>query len=197
MERKSLNIELRSKTGKGVCRRLREKGLVPAVVYGKGIEPVPVTVEPKALAAAIAGEGGHNNLITLNGGEGLEGAVVIVADILRGSIRGEFRHVDLHKINLAENVHVEVPVSLKGTAAGVKEGGLLDFAMHNLEIECLPTLIPEHIEVDVTELAIGHSIHVSELVLPEGVKVLADMKASVVSVLGRVKEEEAPAAEEK
>ncbi|RQW78355.1 MAG: 50S ribosomal protein L25, partial [Geobacter sp.] len=80
------------------------------------------------------------------------------------------------------------------TAVGVKEGGLLDFAMHAVQVECLPNQIPEHIDVDVTDLTIGHSIHVGDLKLPTGVKVLEDAKASVISILGKAKEEEAPAA---
>jgi large subunit ribosomal protein L25 len=195
MEQRILNVELREKTGKGVCRQLRAQELVPGVVYGKGMEPVAVTVQPKELAAAIAGEGGQNHLITLKGGGALDGNVTIVADLLKDPIKGILRHVDLHKIDLTEKVRVEVAINLVGTAAGVKEGGLLDVAMHAVEVECLPNQIPEHIDVDVTALTIGHSIHVGDLQLPAGLKVLADVRASVVSVLGKAKEEAAPAAE--
>lgn len=195
MEQRELNIELRTKTGKNACRQLRSKDLVPGVVYGKGMEAVGITVKPKELAAAIAGEGGRNHLITLKGGGSLDGSVVIVADLLRDALRRDVQHVDLHKVNLTEKVRVEVALNLVGTAKGVKDGGLLDFAMHAVEIECLPTQIPEHIDVDIAELTIGHSIHVSDLQLPAGVKVLADSRASIVSVLGKSREEAAPAAE--
>lgn len=193
MEQRELNVELRSRTGKGICRQLRMKDLLPGVVYGKGMEATPVTVSPKELAAAIAGEGGQNHLITLKGGA-LEGSVVIVADLLKDPVKGFLRHVDFHKIDLAVKVKVEVAINLVGTAVGVKEGGLLDFAMHAVQVECLPNQIPEHIDVDVTDLTIGHSIHVGDLKLPAGLKVLEDVKASVVSILGKAKEEEAPAA---
>ncbi len=196
MEQRELNVELRTMSGKNGCRKLRSNDLLPGVVYGKGMDAVPVTVKPKELAAAITGEGGLNHLITLKGGGSLDGSMVIVADLLRGALRGEFRHVDLHRVNLEEKVRVEVAFNLVGTAKGVKDGGMLDFAMHNIEIECLPAQIPEHIDVDVTELTIGHSIHISNLQLPAGVKVLADPRASIVSVLGKAREEEAaPAAE--
>ena len=196
MEQRELNVELRTMSGKNGCRKLRSNDLLPGVVYGKGIDSVSVTVKPKELAAAIAGEGGLNHLITLKGGGSLDGSVVIVADLLRGALRGDFRHVDLHKVNLTEKVRVEVAFNLVGTAKGVKDGGMLDFAMHAVEIECLPTQIPEHIDVDVTELTIGHSVHISDLQLPAGVKVLADSRASIVSVLGKAREEEAaPAAD--
>lgn len=194
MERRELTVELRSKTGKGISRRLRAQGLIPGIVYGKGMEAVPVSVNSRELNAAIAGEGGHNNLLTLKGAEGLDGNVVIVADLLREPLKRKAMHVDLHKINLTEKIKVEVPINLVGTAAGVIAGGLLDFAKHVLEVECLPTQIPEHIDVDVTELTINHSIHVGDLIIPDGVKVLEDPRASVVSILGKAQEEEQAAA---
>jgi len=197
MERRELTIELRSKTGKGISRRLRVEGLVPGIVYGKGMEAVPVSVNQRELNEAIAGEGGHNSLLTLKGGDGLNGDVVIVADLLRDPLKGIAMHVDLHKINLTEKIKVEVRINLVGTAAGVIAGGLLDFAKHVIEVECLPTQIPDHIDVDVTELTINHSIHVGDLNIPDGVKVLEDSRVSVVSILGKAKEEErtAPVAE--
>jgi large subunit ribosomal protein L25 len=190
MEQQVLNVELRENTGKGVCRRLRASGLIPGVVYGKGMESVPVTVNPKELAAAIAGEGGQNHLLTIKGGGTLDGNVIIVADLLVDPLKGFFRHVDLHKIDLAEKIRVAVAINLVGTAIGVTEGGLLDFAMHAVEVECLPNQIPEHIDLDVTDLIVGHSLHVADLKLPAGVKVLDDTRASVVSVLGKAREEE-------
>jgi large subunit ribosomal protein L25 len=196
MERKELAVELREKTGKGISRQLRGKGLIPGIVYGKGMDSVPVTLNPKELSCAIAGEGGHNNLLTLRGVESLNGNVVIVAELLRDPLKGNAMHVDLHKIDLTEKIRVEVPINLVGTAAGVIAGGLLDFAKHFIAVECLPTEIPEHIDVDVTELTVGHSIHVGEIQVPAGIKVLEDSRASVVSILGKAKEEETAAAAE-
>jgi large subunit ribosomal protein L25 len=192
MQQKELTIEARPATGKGAARKLRAQGKVPGIVYGKGMEAVSVSVEPKSLLAAIAGEGGRNNLITLNGGS-LNGSMVIVSELQRDALKGVPVHVDFHKISLTDKIRVQVPVSMKGTAVGVREGGLLDVVMHSLSIECLPTAIPEHLDVDVTQLTIGHSIHVGDLKLPAGIRVLDDSKASIVSVLGRAKEE-APAA---
>lgn len=194
MEQKTMSIELRDKNGKGVARKLRDQGVVPGVVYGKGIEPVSVKVGVKELAAAISGEGGLNSLITLSGGGSLNGNIVIVADMQRNPLKGDILHVDFHRISLDEKVKVHVPVVMVGTAAGVKEGGMLDVVTYTLDVECLPTSIPEAINVDVTNLAIGHSIHVSELVLPQGIKVLNDPETPIVSIHGKAKEE-APAAE--
>lgn len=190
MQQTSLNVELRNGTGKGISRRLRAKEQLPGIVYGKGMESVAVAVDRKELQKAVAGEGGHNNIITLQGA--LDGTMVIVADMERHAIKGYPTHVDLHKISLTEKVRVKVPVKIVGNAAGVKAGGLLDVVMHELMAECLPTEIPEHIDVDVTELTIGHAVHVSEIALTQGIKLLDDPKAPVVSVLGKAKEE-APA----
>lgn len=196
MEQKAISIDLRAGTGKGVARKLRAQGMAPGVVYGKGIEPVPVIVNSKELLAAIAGEGGRNNLIRLQGGGSLDGGTAIVADVQKTALKGELVHVDLHKIDLADLVHVKVQIAVVGTAAGVKEGGLLEVVTHSLDIECLPGAIPEHLEVDVTPLAIGQSFHVSDLVLPEGVKALDDAKMTIASVHGRAKEQEAATSEE-
>jgi large subunit ribosomal protein L25 len=193
MQQKQLNVELRSKTGKGISRQLRSADMVPGVVYGKGMDPIAVSIKHRELRAATAGEGGQNNLITLVGGGSLDQSMAIIVDLQRDALKGTYKHVDLHRINMTEKLRVTVPVALKGSAIGVKEGGLLDLAHHELHVECLPGNIPDHIEIDVTNLAIAQSIHVSELVLPEGVKVLDNPKTPVVSVLGRAKEVEAPA----
>jgi len=195
MQQKVMNIELRSKTGKGISRQLRGAEKVPGVVYGKGMDPMAVSINYRDLQAALSGEGGQNNLITLVGGGSLDQSMAIIADLQRDALKGTYKHVDLHCINMNEKLRLTVPVVLVGTAIGVKEGGLLDFAHHELHVECLPANIPDHIEIDVTTLAIAHSIHVNEIPLPEGVKILDNPKTPVVSILGRVKEEEAPAPE--
>ena len=183
MSQQVLSIELREKVGKGICRKLRSASKIPGVVYGKGMESVPVTVSPRELNAATAGEGGLNNLLTLSGGGALDGVTVIVSDLQKDCLKGTPTHVDLHKISMTEKLRVTVPVSFVGTAIGVKAGGLLDPLMHEIEVECLPGNIPDHIEVIVRNLAVGEAFHVSDLVLPEGVKVLTDAKASLVTIL--------------
>jgi large subunit ribosomal protein L25 len=193
MQQKQMNIELRTKTGTGVSRRLRNADMVPGVVYGKGVDPVAVSIKSRDLQQAISGAGGQNNLITLIGGGSLDQNIAIVADIQRDPIKRSFKHVDLHRINPNEKLRLTVPVVLTGTAIGVKEGGLLDLAHHELHIECLPGNIPDSIVIDVTDLKIAHSIHISEIPLPEGITIIGQPKVPVVSVLGRAKED-APAA---
>lgn len=192
MSMNELNVELRAKTGKGISRQLRLAGRIPGIVYGKGFNATAVSVDQRELLKTLSGDAGQSTLITLKGADELNGAVVIVADMLLNPIKGTPRHVDLHKVNMDEKVRVEVKVRLKGTAKGVKDGGLLEFVKHSVELECLPALIPAHIDVDVTTLTIGHSIHVSDLQLPANVRLLDDQKAAIVSVIGKTKEE-APA----
>ena len=189
MQNKQLNIELRSKTGKGISRQLRSADMVPGVVYGKGMDPIAVSIKHRELRAATAGEGGQNNLITLVGGGSLDQSMAIIVDLQRDPLKGTYRHVDLHRVNMTEKLRVTVPVVLKGTAIGVKEGGLLDLSHHELHVECLPGNIPDHIEIDVTNLAVTHSIHVHEIPVPDGVKILDNPNSAVVSILGRLKEE--------
>jgi large subunit ribosomal protein L25 len=193
MSMKELNVELRTKTGKGISRQLRIAGRIPGIVYGKGFNSTAISVDQRELLKTVAGEDGQNALISLNGAGDLKGAVVIVASMLLDPIKGTPRHIDLHKVNMEEKVRVEVKLRLKGTAKGVKDGGMLEFVKHTVELECLPALIPGHIDVDVTNLTVGHSIHVSDLQLPANVRLLDDQKAAIVSVIGKYKEEEAPA----
>jgi large subunit ribosomal protein L25 len=190
MQEKQLNIELRSKTGKGISRQLRMADMVPGVVYGKGMDPIAVSVKHRELRSATSGEGGQNNLITLVGGGSLDQAVAIIVDLQRDALKGTYKHVDLHRVNMTEKLRVTVPIILKGEAIGVKEGGLLDLAHHELHVECLPGNIPDHIEIDITGLAVTDTIHVCDIQLPEGIKILDNPKTSVVSVLGRAKEAE-------
>jgi large subunit ribosomal protein L25 len=181
-----LNVELRSKTGKGICRQLRTAGRIPGIVYGKGFDSTAVSLDQRELLKVV--EKAQGSLITLKGADSLDGAVVIVASMLMNPIKGTPRHIDLHKVNMDEKVKVEVKIKLKGTAKGVKDGGLLEFVKHTVEIECLPALIPSHLDVDVTALTIGHSIHVSDIQLPANIKLVDDPKASIVSILGKTKE---------
>ena len=192
MSMKELNFELREKTGKGICRQLRTAGRVPAVVYGKDFTSTAISVDQRELLKIISGDGGKNSLITLNGADPVNGSVVLVENMLLNPIKGTPRHVDLHKVIYGQKMRVVVNLKLVGTAKGVKDGGLLEFLKHSVEIECLPMQIPAHIDVDVTDLTIGHSIHASELKLPEGIRLLDSGESTIVSIIGKAIEVEAP-----
>ena len=197
MAETELNVTLRNGIGKGGARALRRQNLVPAVVYGRGLEPCAVTVEPKALKKAIATESGWNTLITLKGEGAFSGKVVILKDMQVDPIRRDVQHADFQVIDLKKKVHVMVPVHPVGKSEGEKVGGSLQIIRHELEVFCLPSGIPGAIEVDVTSLNIGDVLHVEDLVLPAGVEVPHEVNFTVITVTGHKAEEgEEGAAEE-
>lgn len=197
MAQAELNVTLRDGSGKGVARALRRKNLVPAVVYGKGLEPCAITVEPKSLQKAIATESGWNTLITLKGEGAFNDRVVILKDMQQDPIRRDVQHADFQVIDMKKKVHVMVPVHPVGKSEGEKIGGSLQVIRHELEVVCLPTAIPGAIEVDVTSLGIGDVLHVEDLVLPAGIEVPHEVNFTVITVTGHKPEAaEGEAAEE-
>ncbi len=195
MAQTELNVILREGVGKGSARSLRRQGLIPAVVYGKGMDSCSLSVSPKALEAAIATEAGWNTLITLKGEGAFDGKVVILKDLQVDPVRGEALHADFQTIELGKKVHVMVPVHPQGKSQGEKQGGTLELIRHEVEVVCLPNAIPSAINIDVSALKIGDVVHVDELVLPEGVEVPHEVNFTVLTIKGR-KEEAAEAVEE-
>lgn len=195
MAKSVLNVETRVRIGKGGARKVRQDGLVPAVVYGKGIEALNLRLDPKALQQAIATEAGWNTLITLKGDGPFDGKVVILKDMQVDAIRRDPQHIDFLAIDLKEALAVMVPVQPVGKSKGEVEGGNLQLVRHELELYCLPTNIPTSIDIDVTALNIGDSVHIEDVTLPEGVESQHDVNFTVLTVVGR-KAEEIEAGEE-
>jgi large subunit ribosomal protein L25 len=189
MAKSVLNVEPRVRTGKGGSRKVRQDGLVPAVVYGKGIDSLNLRLDPKALQQAVATEAGWNTLITLKGDGPFDGKVVILKDMQIDAIRRDVQHVDFHAIDLKQKLAVMVPVQPVGKSKGEIEGGTLQLVRHELEVLCLPTNIPTSIEIDVTELNVGDSIHIDEVSLSEDVESQHDVNFTVLTVVGRMAEE--------
>lgn len=196
MAQSNLMVSQRANLGKGGARAARRQGLVPAVVYGKGLEPCAVNVEPKSLEQAIGTEAGWNTLITLSGEGPVDGRVVILKDLQMDPIRREPLHADFQVIDLAKKIHVMVPVHPVGKSAGEKAGGNLQVVRHELEVACLPTAIPGAIEVDVTSLGIGDVLHIADIELPDGIEAPHDVNFTVITVTGHKAEEEAVGEEE-
>jgi len=189
MAKSVLNVETRVRTGKGGSRKVRQDGLVPAVVYGKGVEALNLRLDPKALQKAVATEAGWNTLITLKGNGPFDGLVVILKDLQIDAIRRNPIHVDFLAIDLKKTLAVMVPVQPVGKAQGEVEGGTLQLIRHELEVYCLPTNIPTSIEIDVTALNVGEGIHIDEVSFPEGVESQHDVNFTVLTVVGRMAEE--------
>jgi large subunit ribosomal protein L25 len=164
----TVTAQRRDERGKGPARRLRQKGLIPAVVYGRKSEPTHLAVDPALLMKAIETPHRFNTVLTLQ----LDGVEkhVLFKDYTVDPVSRRLLHADFLEVKLDEPVKVEVPVVTTGRAAGQAEGGILSIATHEIVLEALPAKIPVRIEVDVTELKIGQSIHVSELTPPEGCK---------------------------
>ncbi len=184
-----LNVETRVRMGKGGSRKVRRDGLVPAVVYGKGIEALNLRLDPKNLQQAVATEAGWNTLITLKGDGPFDGLVVILKDMQIDAIRRDVQHVDFYAIDLKKNIAVMVPVKPVGKSLGEIEGGTLQLVRHELQVYCLPTNIPISIEIEVSTLEVGDAIHIDEVTFPEGVESQHDVNFTVLTVVGRMAEE--------
>jgi len=180
----TLKSTRRDGVGKGVARRLREAGNVPAIYYGRGETPVAISVQVKELELLLHGASGSNVIVDLKV-EGAEAAdrKAIIREVQRHPVRGTILHVDLQHISLSERITVEVPVVLVGVPTGVKDGGgILEHNLREVEVECLPTEIPEKFTVDVSHLNIGESVHVSDLVIGN-VKVNTEAERTVATVV--------------
>lgn len=191
MSQAELNVSTRTRLGKGGNRVLRREEQAPAVVYGKGMEPCSITIEPKAFKKALSTD--INTLITLKGDGPFDGKVVIVKEIKKHAIRRNIVHVDFMAIDLTKPVQVMVPVHTIGKSQGEKDGGSLQLIRHELEILCLPTAIPAAIEINVAALKIGAVVHVKDLQLPEGVKAPHDVNFTILTVAGVATEDEGQA----
>ena len=186
MAENAIQIQLREHAGKGVARKLRAAGRIPGVVYGRALPPVAISLDPRVLRRVLVrSDAGLNTLLSLDveGGGALQGKPVLVRELQRDPVKGEYLHADLFAVDLAQKIQVAVPIHVVGKAAGVELGGILDHSLRELELTCLPTEIPREIQVDVSALGVGDSLHVRDLVLPPGVELRSDLELSVVSVV--------------
>ncbi|HOJ26444.1 MAG TPA: 50S ribosomal protein L25 [Candidatus Saccharicenans sp.] len=186
-----IKAEIRKEVGKNAAGRLRRQGLVPAILYGGGTASQPLTLKKKDILEILKSQTGENTIfrVTMDSQE----KDVMLKDIQINPVTDELTHVDLIEISMDKPVRVAVPVELVGEPVGVKvEGGVADFLLRELEVECLPREIPESIKIDISNLHIHQSIKVQNLDLPAGVKVYADPNAAIV-VISSVAQEAAPA----
>ena len=178
----------RTETGKNANNRLRAAGMIPGVLYGStGQPPVPVSVSPKQIGAILRTGRGESTLFALEiGGSSRK---VVLKDYQVDPVRGALLHADFYEVDLKKPLTVKVHVVLHGTPVGVKtEGGFLEFITREVEVSCLPTEIPEKIDVDVSDLTIGKNVRVADLTLGDRVKVLTHEDVVVVHVIGKREE---------
>jgi large subunit ribosomal protein L25 len=188
-----LTAQKRTEIGRNAIKKVKNDGLVPGVIYGSNLEPINLQINGRELLNVLSRASGENILVELEIQDGNEkqNALAMIQEIQHHPLQREILHVDFHAVSANETVSAEIPIETTGEAVGVKvQGGLLEHILRYLEVECLPGDLPQLIEVDVTNLEVGQSLHVRELNLPPGVEATTDPEQTVVAVVEpRVEEE--------
>lgn len=197
MAQSTLNVSKRVRMGKSGARAIRKEGNVPAILYGKGEEPLALVINPGELKEALSTEAGENTLLEIvvkNDSAEIK-KLSLLREIQYDYITSKPIHFDFQTLDVSKKITVDVPVVITGRAKGVKEGGILEEILREISVECLPSDIPNSFEVDVSELEIGDSIHVNTLETTEGVSIMHEDEDTIVTVQApRV--EETPVEEE-
>jgi large subunit ribosomal protein L25 len=185
-----MTAEIREGVGKGKARKLRARGLIPAIFYGPRTKTIPLVINAKELAKTLQTEAGENVLIDLDiqRGSQSERKVVMVKDVQSNPLQGTTLHADFYEVAMDEMVTIEIPIHLVGKPEGTKMGGILEQVRRAIEIQCLPGDIPKGVDVDVSGLKIGDSIHVQDIHVEKG-KILSDTNFTIATVVPPVVEE--------
>jgi len=179
----TLEVSRREHVGKGVAKKLRATGQIPAVVYGAHRDPVAITVDRKSVTELIQkSDHGVRSIFLLRMAGTDQQRHAMIKDIQIDPISRRMTHIDFVRVVMDEVVRVTIPVHISGTAIGVKEGGILDWQVRDLHVECLPGAIPDAIDVDVSALGLHQYLRISDVKIPEGVKILDDTDRVVVGV---------------
>jgi large subunit ribosomal protein L25 len=198
-ERINVEVESRNEKGKNACRRIRVQGKIPANVYGLGLAPYPVAVDPSRVEEVLAMSSGRNTIFRLALAGASETRDVMLREMQRDPVSDRLIHVDFIRVDPEKKVTVSVPVNLVGTPEGVKnEGGILDFVQRTVEVSCLPFTIPERLDLDVSDLHLNQNVAVKDLQIGEGLEVLDDAEtilAVVAASRAEIAEEAAVEAE--
>ena len=184
MEKILLKADKRTEIGKGSARSLRRQDVLPAVMYGVG-EAIPIKLNRKEIQKLIYSGGGEHALITLElneGGSKTSEHPVLIKDYQREPVSEELVHVDFIEVSLKKKIKVTIPVIIIKEPAGIKMGGIMQHRVREIEVECLPTQIPDKIEIDAGSVEIGHSLHVSDIPPQEGLKIVTDPSEVILSV---------------
>ncbi|MCX7798389.1 MAG: 50S ribosomal protein L25 [Melioribacter sp.] len=179
MSELNINAKRRTISTKSVVNKLRKQGNVPGIYYAKGSEPIPIYLPELSLRPLVYTSETHIVNLIIDDSEPKKS---VLKDVQFDPVTDRIIHCDFMGISLDEKIEIEVPVVLQGTAIGIREGGLLQHQMHKLKVECMPTNIPEHIVVDISNLKIGESIHVKDLKL-ENIKILHNDDVIIASII--------------
>jgi large subunit ribosomal protein L25 len=189
MEEITLSVETRSDRGKGAARRLRRSGKVPAVFYGPKSSAMPIAVDRKDFASHVANLEGSHLIRFASSTADLQQRVALVREVQHHPVNGGILHVDFYEVDLTRRLRVTVPLHFIGKAKGVADGGILQPIVREMEVECLPSDIPQYIEVDVTALAIHDAVHLADVTMPANVSAVFETNEAVVTVLPPTVEE--------
>jgi large subunit ribosomal protein L25 len=190
-----LTAERRETTGRSAMRKLKGRGIIPAIVYGGKEKPQPLQVSRRDVNVMLSHASGENILVELEVAGEKNSRMAMIQEIQHSPVGGDVLHVDFHAVSMDERIEANIPLEAAGTANGVKNfGGLLEQSLRALEVECLPQDLPDKITVDVSELNIGDSIHVRDIHLPSGVTAKTPLDLTAFSVLAPAVEEEPVAA---
>jgi large subunit ribosomal protein L25 len=194
-----LKAQTRTVIGRNAIKKIKKQGLVPGVVYGSQAAPLALQVESRDLANVLAHASSEHVLVELEIADGSQSVtkLTLIQEVQHHPLRRELLHVDFHAVSTTEKITSEVPIEAYGEALGVRTfGGLLEYSLRVLEVECFPQDLPDIVRIDVTNLNIGESLHVRDIPLPSGVEAITDGDLTVVSVVAsRVGEEVAVTAE--
>lgn len=195
-----LKAKKRTLVGRNAIKRIREKGLVPGVIYGSNQQPMPLQVDSRQLSTVLAHASSEHILVELEIVDGDQGTnkLVLIQEVQHHPLKRDLVHVDFHAVSATEKITSAVPIETTGEALGVRTfGGLLEHSLRTLEVQCYPQDLPGIVQIDVTNLNIGETLHVRDLQLPAGVEAITDEDLTVVSVVAsRVGEETTETAEQ-
>ena len=179
MERLELQVNLREATGKGVARRLRAAGEIPAILYGSGTDAVSLRVSSRAVERLA----GTNQIIDLRGPAQVQGKLVLLKEFQRDPLSRNVLHADFYAVDTTQKIDTHVPLHFEGRPIGVEQGGVFEAVLREVEIRCLPLAIPAVLNVSVAGLAIDDAISARDIVLPDGVELVTEENAPVAHVL--------------
>lgn len=182
-----LKVQPREKPGKSSSRDIRLQGQIPAVCYGRGLKPLPISLNPEDLLLIIRGPRGLNSLIKL---QGAEDRTVFVQDLQKDPVERQLLHVDFIFVDTQKPIRRDVPVELVGKPEGVKLGGVLQVTQREILVESLPAELPDKVYINVESLLVGQSIHVEEVEFPKGVKAIYDRNYNICAVVAPTEEKE-------
>ncbi|MFO7839263.1 MAG: 50S ribosomal protein L25/general stress protein Ctc [Desulfosalsimonadaceae bacterium] len=198
MERYQLSATQREQTGKGVARKLRSQGRMPAILYGANIESTPLSVDIHDLEVLLNKVSPSQALLDLqvqNGGRSK--TTVMIKELQMDPVKFKFLHVDFYEVKMDQQITTTVPVAAVGTSKGVEEGGILQIIRRELEVNCLPGDIPEQVEIDITDLDLGDSVHVEDISQSGKIEIPYETNFTILTIVSPAMEkEEEPEAEE-